>query len=142
MDFVSVCYSATMRGALNSLLGMMHAQRTTGETDQAGVGVRIAVYPRGGEPEITEVSAANPRSATQKFTRFVSERVREAGGRVPEESIREVVENLIHADYRGVVISVLDGRQRRARLGQGTRGGEQEQGDGVRIQRRDARGAG
>ena len=91
------------------MLGMMHAQRTTGETDQAGVGVRVAVYPRGGGPEITEVSAANPRSATQKFTRFVSERVREAGGRVPEESIREVVENLIHAGYSGVVISILDG---------------------------------
>jgi DNA-binding transcriptional ArsR family regulator len=108
MDFVSKCCSATMRGALNSLLGMMHAQRTTGETDQAGVGVRVAVYPRGGGPEITEVSAANPRSATQKFTRFVSERVRGAGGNVPEESIREIVENLIHADYRGVVISVLE----------------------------------
>jgi DNA-binding transcriptional ArsR family regulator len=97
-----------MRGALNSLLGMMHAQRTPGETDQAGIGVRIAVYPSSGAPEITEVSAANPGSATQKFTRLVSEKVRQAGGRVPEESIREVVENLIHAGYRGVVISVLD----------------------------------
>jgi hypothetical protein len=97
-----------MRGALNSLLGMMQARRTPGETDQAGAGVRIAVYPRGGTPEITEVSASNPRSATQKFTRIVAEKVREAGGRVPEESIREVVENLIHAGYKGVVISVLD----------------------------------
>jgi len=97
-----------MRGALNSLLGMMHAQRTPGETDQAGIGVRIAVYPSGGAPEITEVSAANPGSATQKFTRLVSEKAREAGGKVPEESIREVVENLIHAGYRGVVISILD----------------------------------
>jgi len=101
-------YSAVIRGALNSHLGMMRAQRTPGETDQAGVGVRIAVYPGGGTPEITEVSASNPGSATRKFTRFVSEKVREAGGRVPEESIREVVENLIHAGYRGVVISVLD----------------------------------
>jgi DNA-binding transcriptional ArsR family regulator len=97
-----------MRGALNSLLGMMHAQRTPGETDQAGIGVRIAVYPSGGAPEITEISAANPSTATQKFTRFVLEKVREAGGRVPEESIREVVENLIHAGYLGVVVSVLD----------------------------------
>jgi DNA-binding transcriptional ArsR family regulator len=97
-----------MRGALDYFPGMMHAQRTAGEPDQAGVGVRIAVYPQGGVPEITEVSAANPRSATQKFTRFVSERAREAGGRIPEESIREVVENLIHAGYRGVVISILD----------------------------------
>ena len=101
-------YSAVIRGALNSHLGMMRAQRTPGETDQAGVGVRMAVYPGGGTPEITEVSASNPGSATRKFTRFVSEKVREAGGRVPEESIREVVENLIHASYRGVVISVLD----------------------------------
>ena len=77
--------------------------------DQADAGVRIVVYPRSGEPEITEVSAANPRSATQKFTRLVSERVGEAGGQVPEESIREVVENLIHAGYSGVVISILDG---------------------------------
>ena len=100
--------SAVIGGALNSHLGMMRAQRTPGETDQAGVGVRIAVYPGGGAPEITEVSASNPGSATRKFTRFVSEKVREAGGRVPEESIREVVENLIHAGYRGVVISVLD----------------------------------
>src|ERR671920_1521490 len=88
---------------------MMHAQRTQGGMDPAGAGVRIVVYPRSGEPEITEVSAASPRSATQKFTRFVSEKVREAGGGVPEESVREVVENLIHAGYKGVVISVLDG---------------------------------
>ena len=90
-------------------MGMMHAQRTPGGMDQADANVRIVVYPRGGEPEITEVSAASPRSATQKFTRLVSEKVREAGGGVPEESIREVIENLIHAGYRGVVISVLDG---------------------------------
>jgi hypothetical protein len=101
-------YSAVIRCALNSYLGMMRAQRTPGETDQAGVGVRIAVYPGGGTPEITEVSASDPGSAARKFTRFVSEKVREAGGRVPEKSIREVVENLIHAGYRGVVISVLD----------------------------------
>jgi hypothetical protein len=97
-----------MRGALNSFLGMMHAQRTPGETDQGGVGVRIAVYPGSGTPEITEVSASDPGSATRKFTKIVSEKVREAGGRVPEESIREVVENLIHAGYQGVVISVLE----------------------------------
>src|SRR5215204_1577598 len=103
-----VGYSAATRGALHSHLGMMHARRTPGETQQAGIGVRIAVYPGGGAPEITEVSAADPGSATQKLTRLVSEKVREAGGRVPEESTREVVENLIHAGYRGVVISVLD----------------------------------
>jgi DNA-binding transcriptional ArsR family regulator len=108
VGFMLLSYSAVIRGALNSHLGMMRTQRTPRETDQAGVGVRIAVYPGGGTPEITEVSASNPSSATRKFTRFVSEKVRESGGRVPEESIREVVENLIHAGYRGAVISVLD----------------------------------
>jgi DNA-binding transcriptional ArsR family regulator len=106
--FTILSCSAVIGGALNSYLGMMRAQRTPGETDQAGVGVRIAVYPGGGTPEITEVSASDPGSATRKFTRFVTEKVRVAGGRVPEESIREVVENLIHAGYQGVVISVLD----------------------------------
>ena len=95
-------------GALNSDLGMIHTERTQGEPEKAGIGVRIAVYPRGGEPEVTEVAAANPRSATAKFTRLVMDEVREAGGRVPEEPVREVVENLVHADYRGVVISILD----------------------------------
>jgi Histidine kinase-, DNA gyrase B-, and HSP90-like ATPase/Sugar-specific transcriptional regulator TrmB len=108
IGFTFLGYSAMIGGALNSHVGMMRAQRTPVETDQAGVGVRIAVYPGGDTPEITEVSASDPGSATRKFTRFVSEKVREAGGRVPEESIREVVENLIHAGYRGVVISVLD----------------------------------
>ncbi|MDQ4126558.1 MAG: ATP-binding protein [Actinomycetota bacterium] len=88
---------------------MMHAHRTREEWDPAGVGVRVALYPSGGEPEVTEVAAANPRSATPKFTKFVMSKVNEAGGKVPEEAVREVVENLIHAGYRGVVISILEG---------------------------------
>jgi anti-sigma regulatory factor (Ser/Thr protein kinase) len=98
-----------MRGELNSDLGMMHAHRTREESDQAGLGVRIVVYPRGGEPEVTEVAAASPGSATSKFTRFVMDTVQELGGKVPEDAVREVVENLIHAGYRGVVISILEG---------------------------------
>jgi hypothetical protein len=85
---------------------MIQMEQTRGEPEKAGIGVRIAVYPREGEPEVTEVAAANPGSATAKFTRFVMDR---AGGRVPEESVRAVIENLVHAGYRGVVISILDG---------------------------------
>jgi ribosomal protein S25 len=96
-------------GALNSDLGMIQTERTSGEPERAGIGARIAVYARGGEPEVIEVAAASPRSATAKFTRLVMDEVREAGGRVPEEAVREVVENLVHAQYQGVVISILDG---------------------------------
>lgn len=88
---------------------MMSAGRTAREAGEAAVRIRVAVYPRGGEPEVSEVSAAGPRAAGVKFTRLVMEKVEEAGGRVPGEAVREVVENLIHAGYKGVVISVLDG---------------------------------
>ena len=96
------------RGALNSEVGMIQAERTHGEPERSGISIRIAVYSSDGEPEVTEVAAANPRAATAKFTRFVMDRVRESGGKIPEESVREVIENLVHAGYRGVVVSVLD----------------------------------
>ena len=88
---------------------MMHAQRTRTEPDRADISARIAVYPPGADPEITEIAAADSRSATAKFTRSVMGKVRELGGEVPEEAVWEVVENLIHAEYQGVVVSVLDG---------------------------------
>jgi hypothetical protein len=96
------------RGALNSGMGMIRTERTRGEPESAGIGVRIAVYPRSGEPEVTEVAAANPGSATAKFTRLVMDEVRAAGGKAPEDAVREVLENLVHAGYEGVVISVLE----------------------------------
>ncbi|WP_166398243.1 ATP-binding protein [Rubrobacter marinus] len=71
--------------------------------------MKIAVYPDGGEPEVSEVSAAGPGSAATKFSRVVMEKVREATGQVPEEAVQELVENLIHAGFKGVVISVFDG---------------------------------
>lgn len=72
------------------------------------ISIRVVVYPENGAPEITEVSASGPRTATAKFTKLVMGKVREAEGAVPEKAVREVLENLIHASYRGVVISVLD----------------------------------
>lgn len=85
---------------------MIRAERTHGEPERAGISIRVAVYPEGGSPEVSEVSAANPRAATVKFTRLIMEKV---GERIPEEAVREVVENLIHAGYRGVVVSILEG---------------------------------
>lgn len=87
----------------------MNAARTAREFGDAGIGVKVAVYPDGGEPEVIEVSAASPGAAAIKFPRLVMEKVQEAGGRVPEVAVQELVGNLIHADYKGVVISVFDG---------------------------------
>lgn len=87
---------------------MIRAEQTRGNADRAPLNVRIAVYPGDGAPEVIEVSAAGFGSAATKLTRLAMEKVVELGGAVPETPVREVIENLIHADYRGVVISVMD----------------------------------
>jgi predicted transcriptional regulator len=87
---------------------MMYANRTERPERGAELSIRVAVYPRNGEPEVSEVSAASPRSASSKFSSLVMEKVKALGGRVPEEALRELVENLIHAEFKGVVISVLE----------------------------------
>jgi predicted transcriptional regulator len=87
----------------------MYAKQTERPDRDADLSIRVAVYPNTGEPEVTEVSAASPRSASNKYSGLVMEKVKAAGGRVPEEALRELVENLIHAGFRGVVISVLEG---------------------------------
>ena len=87
----------------------MYANRT--ERDVSGdaeIGVKVAVYLRSGEPEVSEVWAASPQAASAKFSKLVTEKVKALGGRVPEEALRELIENLIHAEFRGVVISVLE----------------------------------
>lgn len=94
---------------LDSGSGMIYSEHTRGNAEAAGIGVRIAVYSQEDGPEITEVSASNSRSATPKFLRFVMDTVAGMGGKIPEAAIREVLDNLIHAHYEGVVISVLEG---------------------------------
>ena len=87
---------------------MMYADRTHKNEGDAGIGIKVAVYPKSGEPEVSEVSAASPGAASEKFLRLVMEKVRDSEGRVPEEALRELIENLVHADFRGVVVSVLE----------------------------------
>lgn len=90
----------------------MREQHTRRDTDRAQINVRVVAYPEdseGGEPEITEVSAGSPGAATAKLTRLIERKIDELDGGVPERAIREVIENLIHAEYEGVVISVFDG---------------------------------
>src|SRR5215210_4832647 len=87
---------------------MMYANRTERNQGDAGIGIKVAVYPKSGEPEVSEISAASPHAASAKFSRLVMEKIRASGGRVPEEALRELIENLVHAEFRGVVISILE----------------------------------
>jgi predicted transcriptional regulator len=86
---------------------MMYANRTERPGRGAEFSIRVAVYPRNGEPEVSEVSATSPGSASSKFCGLVMEKVKALGGCIPEAALRELVDNLIHAEFRGVVISVL-----------------------------------
>ena len=86
----------------------MYANQTRRQEADAEISIKVAVYPNGGEPEVSEVSAASASAATVKFSKLVMDKVEESGGRVPETALRELVENLIHAEFRGVVISVLE----------------------------------
>ncbi len=86
----------------------MHANQTERDNGKAGVTVRVAVYPKSGEPEVSEVSAGSPRVAGDKFSKVVMEKVEALGGRAPEKALQELVRNLIHAEYKGVVISILE----------------------------------
>lgn len=91
---------------------MIRAEKTSGSPASpaaSGISVKVATYKAGFEPEVTEISASNPASATEKISSVVERHVRELSGNVPVRAVKEVVENLIHADYQGVVISVMDG---------------------------------
>jgi DNA-binding transcriptional ArsR family regulator/anti-sigma regulatory factor (Ser/Thr protein kinase) len=87
---------------------MMYANRTERDVGDAGISIKVAVYSASGAPEVSEVSAASTRAASEKFSKLVMEKVETLGGGVPEEALRELIENLIHAQFKGVVISVLE----------------------------------
>lgn len=91
------------------MVEMIYAERNRGEPGGAGVEARIVVYREDVEPEVMEAAASSFAAAAGKLSGLISSRVSELEGKVPEEAVREVVENLIHADYKGVVISIFDG---------------------------------
>lgn len=105
MHFTVFLYSVVGEGTIDSPSGMIYTERTDREPEGAGINIRIAVYPEDSRPEVVEAAASSPGAATVKFSKLVMERVE---GEIPEEAVREIVENLIHAGYRGVVISILN----------------------------------
>lgn len=85
----------------------MYANRT--QDHELDLQIKVAVYSEVGEPEVSEISAASTGTAGAKFFKVVVEKVRESKGRVPEKALQELIDNLIHAEFKGVVISVLQG---------------------------------
>jgi len=69
----------------------------------------VAVYgPAGSGPTIEKIGALNPSSFIETLSSAIYSTARNLGGPIPYIAIREVVENLIHADFEEVVVSILD----------------------------------
>ncbi len=70
---------------------------------------RLAVYDSlVAPPRVEEVSAGDPRAFIESLAARTYHLAREAGGSIPFTVIREVVENLIHASFREVVVTIMD----------------------------------
>ncbi len=70
---------------------------------------RIAVYDDlTSSPRVIDVDTPDHASFIDELSTRTYELVRQQGGRLPYSVIREVAENLIHARFREVVVSILD----------------------------------
>ena len=70
---------------------------------------RVALYDdMKSAPRITKVSPAATNDFIENLTTTVYEQSKLAGGSIPYTLIREVSENFIHAQFREIVVSILD----------------------------------
>lgn len=70
---------------------------------------RLAVYDTlSAAPRIYDVTAPDSAALIEQVSSRAYALAREAGGPIPYTVIREVVENLIHADFTEPVVSILD----------------------------------
>ncbi|MDO5117018.1 MAG: ATP-binding protein [Eggerthellaceae bacterium] len=59
-------------------------------------------------PQITEVSPAPTHTFIENLTVAVYSQSQQMGGKVPYTIIREVSENFIHAQFKEIIVSILD----------------------------------
>jgi len=72
-------------------------------------GARIAVYDSlAAAPRVEEIEAADLGEAIERVASRTYNLARERGGGVPYTIIREISENLIHAGFSEVVVTILD----------------------------------
>lgn len=70
---------------------------------------RVAVYDSPlAAPRVQDVRTTSPRDLIDALSETVYELAHQAGGAAPYTVLREVVENLIHADFQEIVVSILE----------------------------------
>ncbi len=71
--------------------------------------VRIAVYDSmSAAPRIEEVFGDSPLELIERLSARTYQVARDAGGAIPYTVIRELTENLVHAGFSGVTVSVME----------------------------------
>lgn len=92
-------------------VGLADASRVAPHTAVPGLPhtARLEVYDGlTAPPRVEDLARADARALIEDLTTRTYQLSHEAGGSIPYTVIREVVENLIHADFSEVVVSVCD----------------------------------
>ncbi|MDH4140079.1 MAG: ATP-binding protein [Coriobacteriia bacterium] len=83
---------------------------SSAETNKVVRQARIAIYDSpAAAPRIVDIHRDEDREFIEELSSHVYRFTTEMGGSIPFTVVREVVENLIHADFREVVVSILPG---------------------------------
>ena len=70
---------------------------------------RVALYDdMKSAPRVTKIEPAGTNEFIEQLTTTIYEQSKLAGGNIPYTLIREVSENFIHAQFREIVVSILD----------------------------------
>jgi anti-sigma regulatory factor (Ser/Thr protein kinase) len=86
-----------------------HAARDTLKVTPGPKGARIAVYDSlAAAPRVEDIDGVDLADAIERVASRTYNIARERGGGIPYTTIREVSENLIHAGFSEVVITILD----------------------------------
>lgn len=71
---------------------------------------RVAIYDGiGAAPKVLEITPDKTDQFIEHLTDVVNDEAKKLGGKIPYSAIRQGVENLIHAQFHGCVVSILDG---------------------------------
>lgn len=92
------------------LIPMVEArQHTDFDYSYVDATARVALYDdMKSAPRVTKVEPDSTNEFIEKLTTTVYEQSKLAGGKIPYTLIREVSENFIHAQFKEIVVSILD----------------------------------
>lgn len=86
------------------------ASTDTFDYDHIATPARIAIYDNlHSAPRVIQIEGASTHEYIERIASQTYKQAKEAGGIIPYTVIREVSENFIHAHFKEVVVSIMDG---------------------------------